>query len=347
MELETSNMKILFFGRKTGNTKDREMALKKLGHKVYPIYLREEIEGKGILGKYILRTGGFGCNVYIWSLISKNIKNTKFDLVFINQENYLPKSVVVKISEKYGNIIQYINDDPFNGRRKYFWHSLLKSLPIYKLVVLVREVNVNEALSLGAQNVCKVYMSADENRHAKRQLEIDELKKYSSDVVFIGTCFEERGKFIEKLVKSDINVHIYGNGWDRCKQWEKIKQCHKGNFISGDEYSKTISGSRIALCLLSKYNRDEYTTRSMEIPSIGTFLMAERTKEHMNLYREGIEAEFFETTEECISKIKYYLTKNKERNRIAENGHKRFLRENYTVVNQINKIINEYKKIVS
>jgi len=340
-------MKILFFGRPEGNTNDRGEALKRLGHDVKNINARELLPKNRIVYKFLMKTGGLGYGPFLWKKIKNHLGNEKFDCVFFNQENYLTFSTTKKIQHKYGNIIQYINDDPFNGKRKIFWRSLLKSIPRYTLTVVVRKINVNEAYQYEARNVVRVFMAADDRRHAKPNINFDEKDKYESDVVFIGTCFENRGPFLSKIISSNIGIKIYGNGWENCDEWENIKNNFIQSSVVGEEYAKTLAGAKIALCLLSKNNRDEYTTRSMEIPSVGSFLLAERTHEHSFLYKEGLEAEYFSDINECIEKIHLYLNCESKRTTISENGHKKFLKNKHTVIEQMNVIIKAYEKITT
>jgi spore maturation protein CgeB len=85
----------------------------------------------------------------------------------------------------------------------------------------------------------------------------------------------------------------------------------------------TLASSKLALCSLSRWNRNESTGRSFEIPAIGTGLLAEYTEEHQYLYGDGVGAALFRDRQELVEKARYYLSHTAERQTLAANGHRR------------------------
>jgi spore maturation protein CgeB len=86
--------------------------------------------------------------------------------------------------------------------------------------------------------------------------------------------------------------------------------------------------------------------RSFEIPALGSFLLAERTPEHAALFREGEEAEFFSSVEECASKIRIYLADKPRRAAVARAGQRRCL-ENYSMTEAISRALDQANQIRS
>jgi spore maturation protein CgeB len=75
--------------------------------------------------------------------------------------------------------------------------------------------------------------------------------------------------------------------------------------------------------LLSKGNRDRHTNRSSEVPFVGGLLCAERTNEHLEMYRDGEEAVFWDDAAECAAVCQRLLADPAERAAIREAGARR------------------------
>jgi spore maturation protein CgeB len=109
--------------------------------------------------------------------------------------------------------------------------------------------------------------------------------------------------------------------------------------IWGARYPLALACSKIALGLLSKRIPETTTTRSFEIPAMGVFMLAERTDDHLALFREGIEAEFFGSDDELHEKIGFYLSHDNARRKIAAAGRDRCVQSGYAARSQIEKVL--------
>ncbi len=105
--------------------------------------------------------------------------------------------------------------------------------------------------------------------------------------------------------------------------------------LYGKNYVKAICASKMALCFMSKLNRDTSTTRCYEIPACGTLLLSKRTDELKKLYQENKEVVCFSDKEELVQKVSMLLEQPEKRRAIASAGHKRCLSSGYDVVSRI------------
>ena len=109
--------------------------------------------------------------------------------------------------------------------------------------------------------------------------------------------------------------------------------------VFNENYSKALGAFKISLCFLRKMNYDQQTTRTMEIPACGGFMLAERTKEHLELFDEGKEAVYFSTNRELLELCRYYLSNEKKRKSIAEAGLQRCKTSGYSNEKTIKKML--------
>src|SRR6185437_9057404 len=111
-------------------------------------------------------------------------------------------------------------------------------------------------------------------------------------------------------------------------------------------YREAIWRSKINLSFITHSNQDEFVHKSFEIAGCGGFLLAERSAGHLERFREGEEAVFFSSFEECVEKIRRYLPDEVARARIAAAGHARAVRDGYHNDRQMGLIVERAEQIV-
>jgi spore maturation protein CgeB len=167
-----------------------------------------------------------------------------------------------------------------------------------------------------------------------------ENSKYKFDVLFIGAAEKERIDSLNYLAQNGIKINIYGGGWNKI---DKTTLHHNlvinAYDLVGSDYADAISCSKISLCFLRKINRDLHTSRSIEIPACKGFMLAERTNEHLSLFKEGIEAEFFTSDEELLKKVNYYLLNEEKRQEVIEKGYQKCIEKDYSYDNMLARIL--------
>ncbi len=186
---------ILFIGASSGTSSHRASALRRLGHQVFTIDPASLLPNVRLAASWSWQTGGLFLERSIRRRLVASLPKTHFDLVFVDSGELLGPKLVTELKNHYRYIINYNIDDPFGGRDGQRWRLYLASVPLYDLVVVVRECNVREASAGGARSVLRVHMSADEIAHAPRPLTGQDLQTWNHRVLFMGTWMPERGPF--------------------------------------------------------------------------------------------------------------------------------------------------------
>ena len=335
-------MKVLYLGVETGTSGHRLNALRRLGHDVHVVNPFAVLPKVPLKGVWLRHLGSVGLASLIRKRILKRLAGQgDFDVVWVDHGALISRELVKDLKRFGKRVLNYNVDDPFGSRDANFWYQYRRAVQAYDLVVVVRKENIEEARSLGARKVLRVYRSADEVAHAPFQLSEEERAKWATEVVFVGTAFPERGPFMAELVRYGVPLSIYGGQWENIKQWKSIRPYIKGpDLLERYNYAAAIQSAKVCLGLLSKENRDLHTTRSLEIPSLGGVFCAERTEEHLALYEEDREAVFWSSAEECAAKCRALLADDEWRRSIAEKGHQRYLKNGWTNMKVAEKILN-------
>lgn len=239
------------------------------------------------------------------------------DVLWVDKGYWIYPRALAEIRQYSRFLVHYNTDDIF-GPGSYSWLHR-KGMRHYDLCLSTNRDNVLEIRKRYGIRTMRAGMGFDANAHSPVRSNRRGSGGSAAAIVFIGHWEPHSEGFIAALHRAGHRVGVWGAGWRRARNPE----FRTVSLLPGAAYVSILSMADIALCFLSRVNRNESTGRSFEIPAIGTFLMAERTPEHEYFYGDGIGAALFSTSEELIEKVDYYLEHPAERDRIASTGHAR------------------------
>lgn len=263
-----------------------------------------------------------------------------FDLLWIDKGVLVKPSTLLWIKSRQPGcrLVHFNPDDPFGAYRKG-WAVFLKAIPHYDVHFVARQQNLEEFARLGGKNIHAYDRSFSPQLHRPVELTEEEKEKYGAPVGFIGTYARDRAGAIAHLIQNGIPVAVYGNGWPGQEYWDTIRPHYRGPSRFGEEYVRVINGMGIALHFLRRENRDEQDSRSFEIPACGVCMIAERSPKHETLFEKDTEAVFFDTPEELLEKVRYYLAHPEQARHIGAAGRRRSIRSGYDHLNRMKSLL--------
>lgn len=276
----------------------------------------------------------FSCNGEILKLVKQN----KYDLLWIDKGLIINKSTLLKVRQIQPDIkiVSYSADNMVLRHNQSL--NYLNCIPHYDYIFTNKSYILEELKQLGAKNVHFVNNAFELSFHYPRSLSNVEATKFSCDVGFIGHWEQDRCNSLIYLANNGIKVKVFGGG--KWKNFKNISNLEILPPLFSDEYPTALSCFKISLCFLRKINGDQQTTRSVEIPACKGFMLAERTDEHIALFREGVDADYFSNDEELLFKCRYYLLNEKARKNIAESGYLKVHSLNLSNTKMIKSMVN-------
>ena len=321
---------ILYVGPKSGTCLQRANALRSLGHAVEHVEAGVPDHGWRRqlyrLGHHVRRPpDAYGTNAAILRAIGRQ----RFDVLWVDKGLAIWPATLRRARAMQPSLVcvAYSPDDMASpDNTSIAWE---RCVSLYDVHVTTKSFNVSELPELGARDVFFVDNAFDPEIHHPLELGESERRRFAADVGFVGTFERERAETMLWLARQGVCVTVHGARWERFRGRHENLVIRR-EVLDGLDYARAVNATKINLGFLRKAYRDLQTTRSIEIPACGGFLLAERTDEHRRLFEEGAEAEFFSSRDELAAKIRHYLAHDAERRRIAEAGGRRCLEAGYS-----------------
>ncbi len=278
--------------------------------------------------------------------ILEKVKAQDWDVLWIDKGLTIEAQILVEVKNKSPRcIISGYSPDDMTGRHNQS-RQILRHFSLYDIFFTTKSYGVQELKTLGCPKVIFVGNAFDPEIHKPIQVSPMDRKIWGGPVGFVGAYESARAVSMYSLATQEIPVRVWGPGWQKSRL--KVKHLLlEQKSLWAEQYALALNAFDINLCFLRKLNRDLQTTRSVEIPACGRFMLAERTDEHLALFEEGKEAEFFSTDAELLDKVRYYLTHEANRQRIAAAGRERSLRSGYSNHDRMREMLQEIEKLIT
>lgn len=317
-------------------TESRRRALVEIGHEV------EAIDQLPFLGRGLKRkvqthlVVGAGVRAYNRDMVGA-AERSRPELVYVDQASYLSAATLRRLRATGAKLVHYTSE-MFDVHPWQYWR-LARAVHLFDAHVVTHPPAFPWLRARGAQKIVLTTFGYDPSFHVPVELTPEEQARFGCDVQFIGHWEPTTERSIRALRDAGVPVRVHGPGWHRARSLEDRRTIAP---LYGPEYVKAIAGAKISLCFLSKWGSNSFSSsRSFEIPAIGSMLLAERTEDHQRFYIEGEEAAFFANDEELVAQARRYLADAKERERVAWGGHKRCTTSGYTHKDRMVQILRE------
>lgn len=204
----------------------------------------------------------------------------------------------------------------FNGTspRSFLSDYEKTHIPFATLIVVNDPAHVKQWRELGAENVVSLPISAADPLLHRRGPGV---KKYSSDVCFVGTLTQERQKTLTQILSAKFTLRVWGLLLPGDTLAAELRPIYQGE-AWGEKVVKIYHSAKIALNLVDSSMPTGGNLRTFEIPGCGTFQLASVVNPHW--FTPGKEIAVFQSRQDLLKKLQYYLKHERRRRAIAQAG---------------------------
>lgn len=268
--------------------------------------------------KLLAPLNNYLCNVQL----IRTVKQHKPDLIFFLKADSISHKTLRTIKQiSKAKLVHFYPDNPFS-----FWNgnsnkNVLLSLPLFDDFLIWSNMLMPALEAAGAQHVSYFPFAYDQTIFEQEiTISEHERERYTADVSFVGTWEPERAWWLKQLRKRmpHIKLAIWGNGWGH-EQCGPLGPYIKGPAIYPPESIKAFRMSTINLNFIRKQNRTSHNMRTFELPASKSFMLTQHSFEQAHeLFEENKSIVCFETIDELVEKITFYLAHDVERQAIIK-----------------------------
>lgn len=229
----------------------------------------------------------------------------------------VPRGTLEEVRKLGMKRLNFLTDDPWNPAHRTSW--FMHALTSYDHVFTPRRANISDLRGTGCRAVSYLpFAYAPELHFPDPPATPEDRDRYDSDVVFAGGADSDRVPLMAALINSGVKVALYGGYWRK----HKVTRGHALGHADPPTLRKAIGGSRVAICLVRRANRDGHSMRTYEVPAVGACMLVEDTAEHREIFgKDMVTVAYFDTVGVMLTKLRWLLENDSERARMANAAH--------------------------
>ena len=265
--------------------------------------------------------------LYFWTdykkIIHKKIITINPDLV-LSYSKDIPFSVLENIKEKYKTAIFYpdvtipIDEQLVNYAKKVDY------------LFITNNAQLDDLSSMGVANPVFCMQGCDRSEH---RIIPTKKSRWLSDVAFIGRPSNENRVNLIRAVGNSFYFKTWGG------EWEKYGLTCLKNRIYPKEYAMICYASKIVLgCDYYSHLEKYFSNRTWITMGCAGFLLTNYMPGLETIFKKGVHLEWYNSHQECLDLIDYYLKNEEKRKKIAQNGYE-FVHSTRTYDTTIDEII--------
>lgn len=289
----------------------------------------------------------FQCKEFNNTIIDNVIK-FKPDVLFVYKGAFVFPETLREAKRRGCKLVLFYPDVSMTAHGS----NIPSSIPLYNKIFTTKTFGIQDLKQkFQVNNASFIPHGFDPEIHRKLIIHQSDIDRVGCDVSFIGTWSPKKEKFLCVIKENcpEINLKIWGEKWNNIQN-SILKSSIQNSVVAGDLYAVAIQCSKINLGILSERiegasNGDLITSRTFHIPACSGFMLHEKNEESVQYFIENKEAVFFENETDLISKIKYYLIHEQERNVIKEEGYKRAISE-HALDNRVKQILEKINELI-
>ena len=360
-------MKVLFVGEiGLGQTSLMRMrALERLGHVVRGVNTVEPWKRAPWLTRQVQRRLAHGSVV---SQINQSVllaaHEFRPDLIWAEKQEFLRRETLDALRRLGARLVHFTPDPYFsvNWKRSRVMDEAIVG---FDVLIYCKAYERDQYAALGKPII---YMPLGYCDEVHRPMPSSD-PQWSCAVGFLGGWEPRRERLLHAAAAAGIDLKIRGGYWEflsdgkwtlrrqivlgqlagrekfRFHRDEFLVHAWQGGEVYADDYARALTSAKIGLGLLRRVWPDQHTTRTFEIPACGSMLLADRTGEHKEFFEEGKEAEFFESAEELLDKVKFYSSHDSAREAIAAAGYQRCAEGKYAYVHRVSAVFDAFDRL--